>query len=280
MEHKKEINMSNKIAGIIMFISCIGTANADLIVTQNDTATDLVANILGGGIVASGQTTIGASDAFGTFTGGISAGIGIESGIMLSSGNVADAVGPNTASDTTTAFGTAGDASLTALSGDTTFDAAFLNFDFVSDGGDVFFRYVFASEEYNEFVNADVNDVFGFFLDGSNIALVPGTSTPVSIDTVNLGTNSTLFNDNEGLSFNIEYDGFTDVFTASFIGLAAGSHSIRMGIADGGDSVLDSTVFIEASSFSDTEVNDVPEPSTLAIFALGLIGVASRRFKK
>lgn len=270
--------MRNKIAGIVLFISCIGTASADLVVTQNDSATDLVANILGTGIVASGQTTIGASDAFGTFTGGLSAGIGIDSGIMLSSGSVTDAVGPNSLSDTTTAFGTAGDADLTTLSGDPTFDAAFLNFDFVSDGGDVFFKYVFASEEYNEFVNANVNDVFGFFLDGSNIALIPGTSTPVSIDTVNLGMNSTLFNDNEGSGFNIEYDGFTKVFTASFIGLTAGSHSIRLGIADGGDEVLDSTVFIQASSFSDS--NDIPEPSTLAIFALGLMGLASRRFKK
>lgn len=273
--------MCNGLAGIILFISCyMSTANAGLIVTQNNSATDLVTNILGGGIVTSGQTTIGASDAFGTFTGGISAGIGIESGIMLSSGNVADAVGPNTATGTTTNFGTAGDASLTALSGDPTFDAAFLNFDFISDGGDLFFRYIFASEEYNEFVNASVNDVFGFFLDGSNIALVPGTSTPVSIDTVNLGSNSGFFNDNEGATFNIEYDGFTDVFTASFIGLSAGSHSIKMGVADGGDSVLDSTVFIQAGSFSDIDTTSVPEPSTLAIFALGIIGLTSRRFKK
>jgi hypothetical protein len=273
--------MSNRLAGIVLFISCyMGAANAGLLVTQNDSATDLVANILGGGIVASGQTTIGFSDAFGTFTGGISAGIGIESGIMLSSGDVNKAVGPNTSASTSTSFGTAGDASLTALSGDPTFDAAFLNFDFISDGGDVFFRYVFASEEYNEYVNGGVNDVFGFFLDGSNIALVPGVGTPVSIDTVNLGMNSTLFNDNDGLSFNIEYDGFTDVFTASFIGLAAGSHSIKLGIADGGDAVYDSTVFIQSGSFSDIDTTSVPEPSALAIFALGIMGLTSRRFKK
>ncbi|MDX2369087.1 MAG: choice-of-anchor L domain-containing protein [Colwellia sp.] len=265
-------------AGLILSISSF--ANAGLMVTQNDTAGDLVSNILGGGITSSNISNSGAANAFGTFTGGLSAGIGIDSGIMLSTGNVNDAIGPNSTGDTQTNFGTPGDANLTALSGDPTFDAAFLTFDFISDGGNVFFNYVFASEEYNEFVNSNVNDVFAFFLDGVNVALIPGTNTPVSIDTVNLGINSGLFNDNDGGSFDIEYDGFTDVFTASVLGLSAGTHTISMGIADGGDGVWDSTVFIQASSFTDNVTVTVPEPSTLAIFALGIMGLASRRFKK
>jgi hypothetical protein len=61
---------------------------------------------------------------------------------------------------------------------------------------------------------------------------------------------------------------------------SAGSHNIKMGVADGGDNVYDSTVFIQAGSFSDIDTTSVPEPSTLAIFALGIVGLTSRRFKK
>ena len=40
------------------------------------------------------------------------------------------------------------------------------------------------------------------------------------------------------------------------------------------------TLFANALAYSPSQVTAVPEPSTLAIFALGLIGLASRRFKK
>ena len=126
--------------------------------------------------------------------------------------------------------------------------------------------------------------MFAFFLDGVNIALIPGTNTAVAINTVNGGSNSAFFNNNDlddgGPFFNIEYDGFTDMFTATATGLSAGTHNISMRIADTSDGEWDSSVFIQAGSFSDTNPTDVPEPSTLAVFALGLIGLASRRFKK
>jgi len=281
-------NNSFKALAAGLILSASGFASAGLVVTQNNNANDLVDTILGDGITYSNLSNSGDANAFGTFTGGISAGIGIESGIMLSSGNISDAVGPNTGNGTTTDFGAAGDADLTAISGFDTHDAAFITFDFTTTSGDLFFNYVFASEEYNEFVNSTVNDVFAFFVDGVNIALIPGTDTPVSINTVNggnpLGTgasNSEYFNNNSlqdgGPFFDIEYDGFTDVFTAKILGLSAGTHTISIGIADAGDGVLDSTVFIEAGSFSVTDPVGVPEPASLGLFALGALGFASRR---
>ena len=65
-----------------------------------------------------------------------------------------------------------------------------LEFDFVPADTTVSFRYVFGSDEYNEFVDSGFNDVFGFFVDGVNCATVPETDTAVSIDRSMAGTRS------------------------------------------------------------------------------------------
>ena len=87
-----------------------------------------------------------------------------------------------------------GDADLDALAGEgaITEDAAVLGFTFVPADPIVTFRYVFGSDEYNEFVYQGFNDVFGFFVNGENCATVPDptdpeATSPVSIDTVNGG---------------------------------------------------------------------------------------------
>lgn len=287
MNIKSTIAAATAFSATLMASGFIGVQKASaLTVTPTDDGTTLTSTILGTGItvVPGSISYTGASGASGIFTGGTASGIGFNSGIILTTGLAASAVGPNNVSNQTTNHGTAGDAALDVLSGGTSQDAALLEFSFETLGGDLFFDYVFASEEYNEFTNSVFNDVFGFFLDGVNIALIPGTSTPVSINTVNggnpLGTgasNPGLFNDNSadagGPFFNLQYDGFTNVFTAKALGLSAGTHTISLGIADVGDSSLDSAVFIRASSFSDTPTppnpTSVPEPTAV----LGLVGL-------
>jgi hypothetical protein len=187
--------------------------------------------------------------------------------------------------NTSTNNGLPGDTDLDGLiPGFFTLDATILEFDFETAGGDVFFNYIFASEEYNEFVDSEFNDVFGFFLNGVNIALIPGTTTPVSINNVNLGVNSAFYNNNDPSDlgtptpFNIEYDGFTTKFTAQALGLGAGTHRIKLAIADAGDRVLDSAVFIQAGSFSDTpdDPQKTPEPaSLLGLVLVGAFGTKS-----
>jgi hypothetical protein len=262
-------------------------AHAVNITTTSD-ANELANKIVGSGITISNVTYNGASVASGTFTGGLASGIGIDQGIILTTGNANLAVGPNNQDGATQINGLAGDTSLnTLIPGFNTFDASVLEFDFISETGDLFFNYVFASEEYNEFVNSSFNDVFGFFLDGQNIALIPGTTTPVSINNVNggnpLGNNASnplLFNNNDlndgGPFFNIQYDGFTKVFTAKAQGLSAGKHTIKLAIADAGDSILDSAVFIQAGTFSGEPPKDVPEPtSVLGVLAFGAVSASS-----
>jgi hypothetical protein len=248
----------------LVVMTWVGNAMAVIVTTTGDGDT-LASTILGSGITISNVTYTGASVAAGTFTDGASSGIGIDSGIILTSGDASLADNNNDDDGSTGNNGLPGDSDLNALIPQITNDATVLEFDFVTAGGDLFFSYVFASEEYNEYVG-EFNDVFAFFLDGVNIALLPGTNMPVSVDNVNCGNPfvddgvcSILYKNNDlddgGPFFNFEYDGFTFIFTAQGLNIGPGTHHIKLAIADADDFILDSAVFIGAGSFSDVPVS-------------------------
>jgi hypothetical protein len=261
-----------------------------LSVTPTGDAMTLTTTILGTGISLVGTPLYsGAPGAAGTFSQGLAAGLGMDTGILLTTGTATDAVGPNRRDDTTTVNDPFGDG-FSPL-GFLTFDAAVLEFIFVTGGDNLFFNYVFASEEYSEFVNFPFNDMFAFFLDGQNIALLPGSTDPVAINTVNGGnslgsdaSNPELFNDNafrhtSTSPFAIEYDGFTDVLSVEVRHLAPGPHTIQLAIADAGDFFLDSAIFIQAGTFSDRPTSllpptaHTPEPGTLLLLGTGLLSL-------
>jgi len=222
---------------------------------SSTTPLQLAQMLAGPGVTVSNVTFVGANVAGGSFTGGLADGLGIGSGVILSSGDIANGAGPNTQDGITTNNSTPGDASLNTIvgAGHTTFDAAVLEFDFVPATSNVSFRYVFASEEYNEFVGA-FNDVFAFFIDGQNVALIPSTSTAVSINTVNLTSNASFYRNNDPSDlgtptpFGTQFDGFTVVLTASATLTPNVSHHIKLVIADTDDAILDSAVFLETGS--------------------------------
>jgi len=119
-------------------------------------------------------------------------------------------------------------------------------------------------------------------VDGVNIALIPNTTTPVQINTVNGGnpfgtgaSNPQYFVNNDpsdgGPFYNIQYDGFTKVFTATTT-VGAGTHHMEFFITDLGDSSLDSAVFVQAGSFSENET-PVPLPATLLLMGAGLVAM-------
>lgn len=250
--------MRNKlcVASWLLLFLVAGTAHS--ITTTNlssTTPTQLAQMLAGAGVVVSNVVFTGANVAGGSFTGGTADGLGIESGVILSSGDIANAAGPNNSDGITTDNNAPGDASLDAIvgAGHTTFDAAVLEFDFVPATSTVSFQYVFASEEYNEFVG-EFNDVFAFFIDGQNVALVPGTTTAVSINTVNLTANPSLYRNNDPSDLGIptpfatQFDGFTVVLTATATLTPNVSHHIKLVIADTDDEIFDSVVFLRAGS--------------------------------
>jgi hypothetical protein len=228
------------------------------------TPDDLASDLAGAGISVSNVVYTGVDVAAGRFSGG-SGIVGVDAGIVLSSGDIASVAGPNESDGKTTDSQAAGDASLDALSGFTTHDAAVLEFDFVPEGNSVSFRYVFASDEYNEFVLSEFNDVFAFFSNGVNCATVNGD--PVSINTINNGNpfdtdpreNPGRFVNNDlddgGGLINTEMDGLTTVLTCAAAVTANATSHLKLAIADASDFAFDSNVFLEAGSFT------VPTPT-------------------
>ncbi|MFU8844982.1 MAG: choice-of-anchor L domain-containing protein, partial [Bacteroidales bacterium] len=230
----------------------------------------MVESILMEGISYSNVTFQGHNIARGIFTNGKTTNLGIESGIFITSGSWTNIPGPNNTSSATTNHNLPGHPLLSAIAGYQTYDASVLSFDFVPETDTLRIRYVFGSEDYNEWVGGVYNDVFGCFITGpdpsggyytnKNIAIIPDTAnTPITINTVNNGyaTSSTpptgpcmnceYFTDNTG-GLTLQYDAKTVVMTAWVLVVPCEVYSIIIGVADGGDPIGDAGAFIEENS--------------------------------
>ena len=292
----------------IFLFACLFGGNGFSQLTTNTflTPTQLVENILvGRGIDVFNVKYSGASEAIGQFNATTS-NVGINQGLILSTGNVLDhtvngkkngPVGPNNTGSATTAWNTSGDASLTSIIGNVTHDAVVLEFDFIPQGDTIRFNYVFASEEYIEFVgSADINDVFAFFISGpgfptsKNIAVLPGTNTPVSINNVNNVTNNAFYiNNGDGFSGPqsidptvVNFDGITVKLTAIAKVTPCKVYHLRLVLADGGDASLDSGVFLQAGSLNSNpafEYANIPSFNPLSVDTLILEGCTKGKIK-
>ena len=246
---------------LILSFLFVNNSYSQLIINANQTPTQMADEIIGSGVTFSNPTFSGAPNSNGIFTtGGTSTNLGMASGIILSTGWASDALGPNNSGSLGQTNGTGSDPQLASLiPGYTINDACFLKFDFIPWGDTIKLRYVFGSEEYPEWVGSSFNDVFGFFITGINpdngtytnlnIALIPGTILPVTIDNVNNASHSQYYVDNTN-GTTIQYDGFTTVLTAWCKVKPGTQYSIKIAVGDAGDSAYDSAIFLEKGSLS------------------------------
>ncbi len=275
----------------IQFI--VAKLDAQLIIDGTLTPTQLVQNVLmGSGVSVTNITYTGAygpdTSAIGKFSGNTN--LGLSSGVVLTTGTIYGSegpTGPNYSIGTGINNSQPGDSLLNNIIDSTnTFNAAVLEFDFVPRAERVQFRYVFGSEEYPDFVCAESNDLFGIFLSGSspdgsyysnkNLAVVPGTSLPVAISTVNSGnpgidstagicTSENLANANYFINNSngttIQYEGFTTVLIAEAPVICGSTYHIKIAIADVDDGIWDSGVFLESGSLSTSNSCEITLPN-------------------
>lgn len=246
----------------------------------------------GSGITVTSSSFVGANNQSATYTGfnlvpnnpGLPT-IAQGDGILLTSGRT-DLVHTNNDTSFDGSLGTPGDAALSALllangaPSSVTHDAAILEIGFTTDPGktSIAAKFVFGSDE---FPDQGVTDVFGFFVDGTNYAYFQDGSLVSFV----VGANAANFvNNNVGTNnYTIEYDGLS--LSLNIVGLLdpnVTDHVLRIAIADTADTIFDSGVFITSlTAGTDTgggvEPGKIPEPASVALFGLGLAGLAARR---
>ncbi len=256
---------------------------AQLTITPTGSAASLAAKLAGPGITIVSDTLICHSLSNGTFVS-VSTPITLDSGIVLCTGRVSNATGPYSASSpsgSTSATGamyTHGDPDLVSLLGSTTIDtdACELIIHFIPKGDTVSFDYQFGSEEYRSSTCGPYNDAFAFFISGPgistslpgvNMALVPGTNIPVTVNSINVGTasgcgacsislcnamgsgspfSSYYYNNTGGTA--IPYKGYTVKLTARHSVTPCDTYRIKMSIVDAKNGLYDSGVFLAAGS--------------------------------
>ncbi len=229
------------------------------ILIDSDCITNIsVTNIVGGDFDNTDQS-YGYFDATGTT-------FPFQNGVVLSTGRLANVPGPNDSLSDDDANGWQGDLDLEyALNESGTINATILEFDFTAVASQVSFRYIFASEEYQENNpnSCQFSDLFGFLIrptvgqnDYQNIALVPGTNTPVKATTVTPGVpgscppeNETYFGSYNGVNSPINFNGQTAILTATANVITNQSYHVKLVIADEQNYRYDSAVFLEGGSF-------------------------------
>ena len=245
--------------------------SAQLVVTPEPADTNLIYALSGPGIVVENAVRTCDSTGSGFFNGSATT-LGLNDGVLLTSGSITNAIGPNTNGGTSYNQGMPGDADLDAVLGGffTTYDACILEFDMKVASDTLKLDYVFGSEEYLEFVGSSFNDVFAFYLSGDgitgqvNIATIPGTGDVVAINSVNADTNSAYFVHNgdgftspyDSLDIYVQYDGLTTVLQARYPVTPDSVYHMKLAVADAGDGIFDSGVFLATGALGSLRLAD------------------------
>jgi valyl-tRNA synthetase len=287
---------------LFLFFIC-GFSQAIQVNTTTYTVPQLVQNVLFGdgtgatncsgtisNITWSTGTNFGSVNGIGYFTNTNPA-FPLANGVILSSGNVALAPGPNANLQSQGTNAWVGDAQLLNYiqglgidTGLTTYrNASILEFDFVPVANNFRFDFLFASEEYGQY-QCQFSDAFAFFLNNvtagtpaTNIALVPGTTTPISVITVRDAANNTPGNTCASANPTFfgtysatgtsaaanasatDFNGTTVKLTAASTVVAGNTYHIKLVVADRNDTAFDSAVFLGGGSFDIGATTIIPQ---------------------
>ncbi|WP_135504088.1 Hint domain-containing protein [Roseovarius aestuariivivens] len=235
-------------------------AGVELPINRFASATQMAQTIFGDGVSVVGASYTGDRDSSGIYTNGDAIAPGVtpsDTGVMFSTGDLRGFTNNNpfqsnqSASTTTGSSGPNNQADFNAAAGTNTYDAAYLDVDFIPTGDVMTLRFVFASEEFPEYATGAFQDFVGVWING---ALVPMSVGDGDIDPNNLhaGAAPNLFVDNTADQYNTEMDGFTVTVTLTIPVNAGTVNSIRIGIADVTDNRYDSTLLIAGDSVHTT----------------------------
>ncbi|MCZ4408945.1 choice-of-anchor L domain-containing protein [Cryomorphaceae bacterium 1068] len=252
-----------------------------------------VSNVTFNGLPADDTLT---SIQIGLFGNGFSDGLPVDSGFAMTTGDMVSLFTNETGSFFV--GDTPDDPDIIAISGFNVNDCAVLEFDVLNLAEALAFNFTFASIEYQSFTCSQFNDAFGLFISGPgisgpfengaiNIALIPGSDTPIAINTVNSGTasgfdptfceeanpnwieDSQYFIENAGnVVSNVMFNGFT-VNLEAFVEVEQNeTYHIKFAICDAVDTALDSGIILEANSFEGKflSVFDQNRPEQLKLY--------------
>lgn len=269
-------SMRKAVFVVLIGFGLLFTAKAQLTVRQDRLPEEMVKDVLiGRGVIVKNVRFSGIPASLGEFSYPDATNF-FTSGIILSSGKASDMAAPNDNPKTSTVTGGPGDKNLYVLAGTRTFDACALDFDFMADRDSVSFNFIFASEEYNDYVGSTFNDAFALVISSTNMpaknfAVLPGTNAPISVNSVNAGQNRQYYQDNnpytlvgkinesvkaslnQNLLQNLSFDGMTKVMSVGCRVVPKQVYHFQVSIADAGDGTVDSAILLGGKSLNSQE---------------------------
>ncbi len=256
-------------------------APSELPLNTNASAMDMAETIFGEGVSVQSASYTGDSRSSGIYSDGLNTSSGFvpsDSGVILSTGRAADITNEaspfwwynsnNSNESNSTSTNTSGpnnQADFNSAAGARTYDAAYLDADFIPTGDQMTMQFVFSSEEYPEYQNSIYQDFVGVWINGVQVEVEVGDGD-VDPRNLNSESNENLFVDNSQDAYNTEMDGFTVTMTLTIPVNAGQLNSIRIGVADVLDSQYDSNLLIAADSVQ-TEL--VANTDTVNVSPLG-----------
>lgn len=244
------------------------------------TAEEMASEILGNGFIINSATYTGANNSSATYTDGNTTNPDVlpsDSGVIFSTGNVDDFANANGANNTSTSTSTdtSGPNNVSQFdtaAGANTYDASYLEVNFTALPGQTTLNieFRFYSEEYNEYVYSNFNDIALIQIDGVTIPLTVG-SGEISVNSINNAgvnnpgngnqandpnpgngvfdsANPNLYIDNTSGSYATEMDGFTVTLSMDIPVTPGVTYTLLIGIADVGDSAWDSSIIIASNT--------------------------------